>query len=133
MDIAAYSTLDNIHFLARFIYSAPNEPPDVWCENEVDYCLVSIIPSRLSNDLSFDARIIPNLNEVAAISWTDFDSLESLIKTDPRNFTPWFRKLLFSGYLKMIWQWAEAKASSSAQFFHDIDKSWDRNIIFDLK
>ncbi|KAG5453254.1 rRNA processing protein, variant 2 [Clonorchis sinensis] len=41
--------LSSLHFLTRFIYSAPNEPSDnsQWAEHEMDYILVSILDPKI--------------------------------------------------------------------------------------
>ncbi len=123
--------LEDIHFLTRIIYSAPNEPADgCWCEREVDYLLVGVLPPNTATDQP-SGFLNPNVNEVSSISWSDLASLESSIATNHLHYTPWFRRLVQSGYLRQMWQWAEAKATNS-QSFANHDSTWDRTCIHKL-
>ncbi|KAL5963870.1 Transcription initiation factor TFIID subunit 10 [Taenia solium] len=71
IDSNRYLSVEDIHFLTRLIYSASNEPKDnMWCEWEIDYLLVSILPPNLSSDCSY---LAPNVDEVAAIAWLDLE------------------------------------------------------------
>ncbi|KAL5108256.1 hypothetical protein TcWFU_010164 [Taenia crassiceps] len=91
IDINRYLSIEDIYFLTRLIYSASNEPEDnIWCEQEIDYILVSIIPPNLS---SHYPCIEPNFDEVAATAWLDLVSLESLVERNAHSYTPWFRKI----------------------------------------
>ncbi|CDS37387.1 isopentenyl diphosphate delta isomerase [Echinococcus multilocularis] len=132
IDITRCLSVEDIHFLTRIIYSASNEPEDnMWCEREVDYLLVSILPPNLSVDCSYMA---PNVDEVAATAWLDLVSLESLVEKESSCYTPWFRKIVRLGYLRKMWQWAEAKVSlSPPHSFQAVGKLWDRTDIFELK
>lgn len=132
IDINRYLFVEDIHFLTRLIYSASNEPGDnVWCEREIDYLLVSVLPSSLSFNYSYMA---PNADEVAATAWLDLVSLESLVEKNALCYTPWFRKIVRSGHLRKMWQWADAKVFSSlSQSFQAMDEMWDRSSIVELK
>ncbi|VDM31942.1 unnamed protein product [Hydatigera taeniaeformis] len=90
IDITRCLAVEDIFFLTRLIYSAANEPKDNrWCEREVDYLLVSVLPPNLSLCL----HMAPNVDEVAATAWSDLVSLESLVKKNSHCYTPWFRKI----------------------------------------
>uniref|UniRef100_A0A5K3FIK5 isopentenyl-diphosphate Delta-isomerase n=1 Tax=Mesocestoides corti TaxID=53468 RepID=A0A5K3FIK5_MESCO len=129
IDINKCLAVDDIHFLTRIIYSAPNEPVDgIWCEREIDYLLVSILPSSILADSSF---LAPNPDEVAATSWLGIGPLESSVKANFCQYTPWFRSLVCSGHLRKMWQWVGAKALSS-ESYPLIDAMWDRSRIQEL-
>ncbi|KAM7542717.1 hypothetical protein Aperf_G00000015555 [Anoplocephala perfoliata] len=130
IDVSKSLHLEDIHFLTRIKYSAPNEPlKNEWCEREVDYLLVSILPSHLSNTFSSFLNINPN--EVADARWISEESLMASFSNDPLIYTPWFRKITNQGLLHKMWLWATAKVADSDTFMN-FDEVFDRSAVLDL-
>jgi len=71
-----------LKFLLKFQYRAVYQ--DLGSENEI--CAV-----LLGED---DGRVRPNLEEVTAVRWLDFNQLKRELKAKPKVFTPWLRKEL---------------------------------------
>ncbi|BHF68275.1 isopentenyl-diphosphate delta-isomerase idi1 [Sparganum proliferum] len=149
--------LENIHFLTRILYCAQNEPPgDVeWIEREIDYLLVSILPTSVCDDVASNFLHV-NPEEVSATAWENLEKIETAAActdlfsvpngqsettgTYNGRHTPWIRGLLRSGLLRRLWQWADAKSRLDEdarsprlrQAFALIDADWDRNLIHRL-
>ena len=130
IDFTSKLPLKDIHFLTRIKYSAHNEPiENDWCEQEIDYILVSIIPNSIQTDLLTFLNI--NAQEVAKVKWAKAQMINRSFVHNPYRYTPWFRKLMQIGLLDKLFNWASAKATHS-QAFHSLDKAFDRNNILEL-
>lgn len=129
IDSSRQLLLENIHFLTRIKYSSPNEPvKNDWCEREVDYLLVSVLPASVNSDLSTFLNV--NSNEVAGTEWAREDSINTTFVNNSRIYTPWFRKIIRMGLLHRIFNWAGAKATNS-EAFTSLDKVFDRSTILE--
>ncbi|VUZ45056.1 unnamed protein product [Hymenolepis diminuta] len=130
IDSSRQLLLENIHFLTRIKYSAHNEPVENdWCEREVDYLLVSIVPAYVKTDSSTFLKI--NSNEVAESEWTKEHSINTAFSNDPYIYTPWFRKVVRMGLLHRMFNWAAAKVTNNVAF-PSLDKIFDRSSILEF-
>ncbi|TGZ60996.1 hypothetical protein CRM22_008231 [Opisthorchis felineus] len=136
--------LSSLHFLTRFIYSAPNEPSDnsQWAEHEMDYILVSILDPKIDTNLE-SGLVKLNPEEVSDVQWIGEDDLHNIllptaVETEQQavssgnlkrqDFTPWVRGLASSGYLRRIWRWAEEHNPNES---HAVDHESSRSAVFD--
>lgn len=130
IDVSKSLCLEDIHYLTRVKYFAFNEPiENDWCEREVDYLLVSILPFDLPTASCSLLNINPS--EVADARWISEESLMTLFSNDPLIFTPWFRKITRLGLLHKMWLWAGAKVANNDALLH-LDKIFDRSSVLDL-
>ncbi len=68
---------------------------DDFCENEIDHLFISILNEKASANL----EISPNLDEVSAIDWENWNDLK-LKKIGEKKLAPWFN--LFLGTTEII-------------------------------
>ena len=71
-----------LKFLFKFQYKAPFD--NELTEHEIDHVFIGF-----SDDLP-----LPNADEVSDFRFVDVDLLRNEIKTNPQNYTVWFRKII---------------------------------------
>lgn len=148
--------LEDICYLKRVIYSAPNEPYDgLWSERELDYILGALLPRETCTDIE-SGFMLPNLSEVSDVSWSNLGDIKAAarcITSSPLNppatlgrLTPWMRGIVSAGILDLMWNWVEHRSvmtenvddSASLMLQHKtafslVDGGWNRDHILAMQ
>ena len=72
----------DLKVLYRLEYQAPYN--QLLSEYELDTVLVG----------EYEGDVEPQISEVAAVKWMPWDALQSDIRSNPSNYTPWFRMIV---------------------------------------